>query len=354
MEKLNNENAYAILEAGETYQFAGYSWTACEVDKEHHTAVIQSHGVTHGKWPGYVMQKFGGKANAFYGSDIDGEDISAYDDKMQTLYDNIKGAENTSATYGNGLYLISMEKAGFVECGQPGSENYCQALNQAAENARLFGSFSNYAWFVGNVYGNCRAWYVYSTGDVYYYSNQDNNFVVAPAFNLDLSKVEVVGDEIFIKGLLRCYGKREKGSDMSKSRSLYDNPYKYACVCSVPLKLAKIACKKQRHLEKEQKKHPCRCPACGSKHLYYEHGSYEEGYGDYVECNNCGETYDPDEIPNIEYGSLTPFEDFDPVIYFSLTENKLDGWKEACGAETHEEWIHFAEIMIAGRYLSED
>lgn len=141
---------------------------------------------------------------------------------------------------------------------------------------------------------------------------------------------------------------------MSKSRSLYDNPYKYACVCSVPLKLAKIACKKQRHLEKEQKKHPCRCPACGSKHLYYEHGSYEEGYGDFVECTDCGETYDPGEIPNIEYGSLTPFEDFDPIIYFSLTENKLEGWKEACGAETHEEWIHFAEKMIAGRILSED
>ena len=141
---------------------------------------------------------------------------------------------------------------------------------------------------------------------------------------------------------------------MSKPRSLYDNPYKYACVCSVPLKLAKIACKKQRHLEKEQKKHPCRCPACDSKHLYYEHGSYEEGYGDYVECHDCGETYDPCEIPNIEYGTLTPFKDFDPVIYFSLTENKLDGWKEACGAETHEEWIHFAEKMIAGRILSED
>lgn len=50
----------------------------------------------------------------------------------------------------------------------------------------------------------------------------------------------------------------------------------------------------------------------------------------------------------MEYGSLTPFEDFDPVIYFPLTENKLDGWKEACGAETYEEWIHFAEKMIAG------
>lgn len=60
------------------------------------------------------------------------------------------------------------------------------------------------------------------------------------------------------------------------------------------------------------------------------------------------ETYDPGEIPNIEYGSLTPFEDFDPVIYFS-TENKLDGWKDACGAKTYEEWIHYAEKMIAGR-----
>lgn len=26
-----------------------------------------------------------------------------------------------------------------------------------------------------------------------------------------------------------------------------------------------------------------------------------------------------------------------------FVENKLEGWKEACGAETHEEWIHFAE-----------
>lgn len=41
MEKLNNENAYAILDAGETYQFAGYDWTVCELDSERHTAVIQ-------------------------------------------------------------------------------------------------------------------------------------------------------------------------------------------------------------------------------------------------------------------------------------------------------------------------
>ena len=35
-------------------------------------------------------------------------------------------------------------------------------------------------------------------------------------------------------------------------------------------------------------------------------------------------------------------------------ENKLEGWKEASEAETHEEWIHFAEKMITGRFLSED
>lgn len=34
---------------------------------------------------------------------------------------------------------------------------------------------------------------------------------------------------------------------------------------------------------------------------------------------------------------------------YKSTENKLDGWKEACGAETYEEWIHYAEKMIAGR-----
>lgn len=60
------------------------------------------------------------------------------------------------------------------------------------------------------------------------------------------------------KNVLLCHGKREKGSNMSQPRSLYDNPYK-------------------------------------------------------------------------------------------STENKLDGWKEACGAETYEEWIHYAEKMIAGR-----
>ena len=73
MKKLNNENTYAILEAGKTYKFAGYSWTTCEVDKEHHTAVIQSHGVTSGAWPGYVMPQFGN--GNFDEKSIDGQNI---------------------------------------------------------------------------------------------------------------------------------------------------------------------------------------------------------------------------------------------------------------------------------------
>lgn len=111
--RLNNENAYAILEAGETYRFAGYSWTACELVNDGRVAVIQSHGVTHGAWPGFVMSQFGN--GNYYSKSIDGDDISAYDDKMQALYDAIKDVEDTSASYGKGLYLIPKEKAGFTE-----------------------------------------------------------------------------------------------------------------------------------------------------------------------------------------------------------------------------------------------
>ena len=198
MKKINNENAYAILEAGKTYKFAGYSWTACEVDDKRHTAVIQSHGVTAGPWPGFKMEKFGGKINTSVMVDIDGYDISAYDSKMQTLYDVIKDVEYKPTPYGNGLYLISKEKAGFKEWDNTGSGNYWLALKEAAENARSFGSFNKYAW-LGTAYGSNYAWCVDRYGDVCSDNYQNYDFVVAPAFNLDLSKVEVAGDEIVIK-----------------------------------------------------------------------------------------------------------------------------------------------------------
>ena len=190
--KSNTEDKSLVLEPGKTYKFAGYSWTACEVNNDRHVAVIQSRGVTNGAWPGFKMTEFDSKYS------IDGYDISAYDVKTKKLYEAIKDVEDKSASYGKGLYLVSKEKAGFTEWGEPGSGDYWQALKKAAGNASSFGS-PNYCAWLGAVYGGNNAWYVYSHGYVYGNSGQGNDFVVAPAFNLDLSKVEVAGDEIIIR-----------------------------------------------------------------------------------------------------------------------------------------------------------
>ena len=213
MKKTNSEKTYATLKPGKTYKFAGYSWTACEVNNDRHVAVIQSHGITHGMWPGFVIPKFGN--GNYYGRSIDGQDISDYDEKMSALYNAIKDVEDKSASYGKGLYLVSKEKAGFTEWCEPGSGDYWQALKKAAGNASSFGSPYNFAW-LGTVYGGCGAWYVGSSGDVYYNNDQDYDFVVAPAFNLDLSKVEVVGDEIIIKDICNA-NQRKITTDKQKS-----------------------------------------------------------------------------------------------------------------------------------------
>ena len=194
------------LKLGKTYLFMGYDWTVCEIVNNGRTAVIQSHGVTSGAWPGYVIPQFGN--GNFYAADIDGEDISTYDDKMQALYEAIKDAEDSSTSYGKGLFLISKEKAGFTEWGKSGSGNYWQALKKAAENARSFGASSNGAW-LGTVSGSCNPLCVDSNGGVYASNLRNSGFVVAPAFNLDLSKVEVAGDEIVIK---ETYEKTNTGS----------------------------------------------------------------------------------------------------------------------------------------------
>lgn len=194
------------LKLGETYRFMGYDWTVCELVNNGRTAVIQSHGVTHGVWPGLEMAQFGN--GNYYADSIDGQDISGYDDKMQSLYDAIKDVEDTSASYGKGLFLISKEKAGFTEWGKSGSGNYWQALKEAAGNARSFGASSNGAW-LGTVSGSCNPLCVDSNGGVYNSNLRNSGFVVAPAFNLDLSKVEVAGDEIVIK---ETYEKTNTGS----------------------------------------------------------------------------------------------------------------------------------------------
>ena len=208
MKKSNEEKTYATLKPGKTYKFAGYNWMACEVDDDRHVAVIQSRGVTYGPWPGFKMAKFGGEINTSFATDIDGEDISTYDDKMQKLYNAIKYAEDKSATYGEGLYLVSKEKVGYIESDNIGSGNYWQALQEAANNFSSIGASCDIAWLgtadehsstkpVGSDGGDF-AWYVNRDGNIYEYFQDYQEFVIAPAFNLDLSKVKVVDNKIVI------------------------------------------------------------------------------------------------------------------------------------------------------------
>ena len=192
----HDDNCSERPHLGKTYDFMGYNWTACELINNGKTLVIQSHGVTHGTWPGFEMEKFGN--GDYYEADIDGEDISAYDDKTQKLYDAIKDVEDTSSSYGKGLYLVSKERAGFSELGEPGSGNHWQALKATAENAHSFRAANYFAW-LGADNGSKGAWCVDSDGCLYNYFNKRNDFVIAPAFNLDLSKVEIKGDEIIKK-----------------------------------------------------------------------------------------------------------------------------------------------------------
>lgn len=196
---MNNEEQYANLELGKTYNFMGYKWTACELINNGKTLAIQSHGVTTGPWPGLVISQFGN--GNYYSKSIDGQDISGYDNKLKELYNAIKDAEDMSATYGKGLFLIGKEKVGFTELGEPGSGNYWAALKAVAENARQLGPGNNFVW-LGTVDGGAHACCLHSSGSVHGHEsgcNQNLYYVIAPAFNLDLSKVEIKGDEIIKK-----------------------------------------------------------------------------------------------------------------------------------------------------------
>lgn len=255
--KSNTEDKSLVLKPGKTYKFAGYSWTACEVNNDRHVAVIQSHGITHGMWPGFVIPKFGN--GNYYGRSIDGQDISDYDEKMSALYNAIKDVEDKSASYGKGLYLVSKEKAGFTEWCEPGSGDYWQALKKAAGNASSFGCPSYCAW-LGAVGGSDGAWYVSSNGNVYNYY-QDSDCVVAPAYNLDLSKVEVVGDEIIIKDICNS-NQRKITTDKQKSMAKIEKQRENA------RKLNELVCHLAKLLESDDKRYSFEFAAGGTMEIF--------------------------------------------------------------------------------------
>lgn len=252
--KSNTEDKSLVLEPGKTYKFAGYSWTACEVNNDRHVAVIQSRGVTHGAWPGFKMTEFDSKYS------IDGYDISAYDVKTKKLYDAIKDVEDKSASYGKGLYLVSKEKAGFKEWCEPGSGDYWQALKKAAGNASSFGCPYYYAW-LGTVDGTGGAWCVFSGGHVYYGGDQNHDFVVAPAFNLDFSKVEVAGDEIIIKDICNS-NQRKITTDKQKSMAKIEKQRENA------RKLNELVCHLAKLLESDDKRYSFEFAAGGTMEIF--------------------------------------------------------------------------------------
>lgn len=195
-QKSNNENAYAILEAGETYQFAGYRWVPVEINENCHVAVMQSLGVTAGPWPGFSMENLGDGKH--YAHNIDEYDISRYDDKTYALMKQIK-----PVSFIDGLYL-----PGFEDIND--NQLWKDALARAASRYSSFGASYSYAW-TGTHNSYCNgAWVVDSNGNTYN-DYQNNSYVVPAAFNLDLSKVKVVGDEIIIIG--------NDNNDLSKNPS---------------------------------------------------------------------------------------------------------------------------------------
>ena len=154
-----------------------------EINENCHVAVMQSLGVTAGPWPGFSMENLGDGKH--YAHNIDEYDISRYDDKTYALMKQIK-----PVSFIDGLYL-----PGFEDIND--NQLWKDALARAASRYSSFGA-SYYGAWLGTVNGKYYAWYVNRYGNVYYYL-QNGDCVVAPAFNLDLSKVEIIGDEIVIK-----------------------------------------------------------------------------------------------------------------------------------------------------------
>ena len=96
------------------------------------------------------------------------------------------------------MYLIPNTKVNQTTNGQHGSGYYWTALKAAATNYSAFGASYNYAW-LGTVYSPDpdHAWCVGSDGGVgYSYCVQISSIVVAPAFNLDVSKITLSGTTI--------------------------------------------------------------------------------------------------------------------------------------------------------------
>jgi hypothetical protein len=150
-----------------------------------------------GAWAGYVMSGTlynasgdsidVGEANTVSTKSIYGYDIHNYNETTQTLYESIKNAEYTKETYGKGLFLV-----GTGECSD--LNRYYNAAYVLA--AKKFGGVA----LTGNYDIGEYAYGIRADGAVAAGCGQKwDEFVVAPAFNVDLTAITVSGSAISLR-----------------------------------------------------------------------------------------------------------------------------------------------------------
>lgn len=172
------------IELGKEYLFAGYRWVPVEINRNCQVAVMQSLGVTAGPWPGFSMENLGDGNH--YTHNIDEYDISKYDDKTYALMKQIKPVSLI-----DGLYLPGFEDIN-------GNQLWKDALARAASHYSLFGASYGCAW-TGTCNGHRSNASIVSSDGRAYYSDQTPSCIIAPTFNLDLSKVEIRDNKIVIR-----------------------------------------------------------------------------------------------------------------------------------------------------------
>ena len=233
------------IELGKEYRFAGYDWIAVLCD-DSNGVILQSLGITSGPWPGYKMEEYGN--SQYYSSDI--SSINDYDEKTRKLYERIKGVEKKYSSREEGLYF----PAGYV-AGT--NKVWRKALVTLAERAM------DYVW-LGTVRGKAALYISPCAGADYYlksYCNQEKSCVIAPAFNLDLSKVEVVGDEIIIKDICNA-NQRKITTDKQKSTAKIEKQRENA------RKLNELVCHLAKLLESDDKRYSFEFAAGGTMEIF--------------------------------------------------------------------------------------
>lgn len=233
------------LTIGGKYLYGGYEWM-CAEQLDNNTYVLQSTGMTHSGYPGYILGYSYDGSTVFTRTedgrkcldDISYLNVANIDDTIKRWYlqhrsiEAVGGISIQSGTYDNsnrknGLYLIPFEKIrydksygiGWKSVDESGdsfnaqySEScYWKAIQVAAENHSTFDAFWGLA-SLGSIYYN-NSVCVYSDGRVSSMDGQMYNAVFAPAFNIDARKIVVNGNEIFPIPIKRFFSRGYIGID---------------------------------------------------------------------------------------------------------------------------------------------